>query len=857
MSRRIMVLLGMSLGLCNFVWGQNHSLGSNQVVVNTQSHWSHWTFVPGTLDIAPSGEVRPAFVPKDHNAVTDIFEHLLRSAGKPESVTILDAIEAGSNEEDIPNLFDGDETTYWEPDPDSPLQDWWFEVDMGRLINATRIGLKFVPEGQGDPFLQFVVLTADNANKGDQIAGIVPTKQVFRTPSDNKSQRLFVVDLDGGELVHMVPGRDFEGDMVRFVQVVVTESNGMRGQEVSEGEYETLTGANRGDVVYRKKVGEGEVEIEPEIYEAIEPQVRGTVRYYRRERPRLAELEVYEVGRNIAQGLIADRKGSAESSHEGSVANLLDGEGTYLTFNLAAFASAGIKFGERFLEFDLGTSYWVDTVQMWYNLFAGGGRLSGASFNIYEIQISDGTPAAGGGLIWTAPEQVRGIGRATETNRFQPMPARFVRVSYPFIDRSVRNEGTKARIREVQLYGEGYHPEVELVSGLIPLGSAKNLVSIEWEADTPPGTSVQIQTRTGNEIAEAYRYHDSGGVEVSAGKYEKLGFFKKGRIDTLQVAGSDWSNWSAPYARSGDPIVSPSPRQYLTLRARLTTTDPMHAAKLHSIRLNFNPPVAKQLQGELDIGVFERLGAPQEVALFVKPIFAPQDLGFDEILVRTPPDMSLEFGALRLGSLAQWASGQAEELADVQVVETRSDSLWLRLDRLVKQGGQVDLIEVRFTTALFSPGVVLQAALGNSSLANSWQQVDPADVTELAQSQGLQILASVQDNNVLGDIEIQPAVVTPNSDGVNDALSIDFTVRRLSGVRPVTVRIYDLSGRLVRRLDTQKPLVAGKYVLDWAAEDQQGRLVPPGIYILRIDIDADSDLGVKQTGVQRLLHVAY
>ena len=62
-------------------------------------------------------------------------------------------------------------------------------------------------------------------------------------------------------------------------------------------------------------------------------------------------------------------------------------------------------------------------------------------------------------------------------------------------------------------------------------------MSIEWEADTPPGTSVQIQTRTGNEVSEAYRYYDSGGVEVSEGKYAKLGFFKKGRIDTLQVAG--------------------------------------------------------------------------------------------------------------------------------------------------------------------------------------------------------------------------------------------------------------------------------------------------------------------------------
>ena len=57
----------------------------------------------------------------------------------------------------------------------------------------------------------------------------------------------------------------------------------------------------------------------------------------------------------------------------------------------------------------------------------------------------------------------------------------------------------------------------------------------------PRARPLQIQTRTGNEVAEAYRYYDSGGVEVAAGKYEKLGFFKKGRIDTLQVAGSDWS----------------------------------------------------------------------------------------------------------------------------------------------------------------------------------------------------------------------------------------------------------------------------------------------------------------------------
>ncbi len=854
MSGKCVLALGLGLGLWGLAKAQNHALRSDHVVVNSQRHWSNWAFVEGTLHISASGQIAPAFVPKDHNAVTDIVQHLQRRA---DNATILDAIEAGSNKAAVANLFDGDATTYWQPDPDSPLRDWWIQVDMGRLINATRVGLQFVPAGQGDPFLQFAVLTADNADQGNKIAGKVPMHLVYRTPSDNKNQRAFEFDLNRGELINPTPGVDFAGDMVRLVQVVVTESDGARAFEVSAGEYEALASRDQGDVVFYKQVGDGEVEVAAAIYEAIDPPLRGSVRYYRREQPRLAELAVYELGKNISQGMISGRNGSAESSHDGSVGNLVDGEGTYLTFNLKAFQTGNVEFGERFLEFDLGASYWLDTVQLWYNLSVAGGRLAGASFHRYEIQVSDGTPAPGGGRLWAVPAQIRGLGTAYEVTTFQPTPARFMRLAYPFASSESGREGNKARPREVQIYGAGHHPEVELKSGLIPLQGAKNLVSIEWEADTPPGTAVQIQTRTGNEVAEAYRYYDSGGVEVSEGKYAKLGFFKKGRIDTLQVAGSDWSNWSAPYVRSGDPVASPSPRQYLTLRARLTTTDPMHAASLRSIRLNFNPPVAKQLQGELDVGVFEHLGVPQAVSLFVKPIFAAQDLGFDEILVRTPPDMSLEFGALRLGRLAQWESGQAAELAAVQVVETRPDSLWLRLDRVVKQGGGVDLIEVRFTTALFSPGVVLQAALGNSALANSWQQVDPADVTPLAQSQGLQILASVQDDKVLGDLGIQPAVVTPNGDGVNDVLTVDFTVRRLSGERPVKVRIYDLGGRLVRRLDTQKSLVAGQYALAWATDDEQGQRVPPGIYILRIDVDADSDRDVRQTGVQRLLHVAY
>ena len=147
--------------------------------------------------------------------------------------------------------------------------------------------------------------------------------------------------------------------------------------------------------------------------------------------------------------------------------------------------------------------------------------------------------------------------------------------------------------------------------------------------------------------------------------------------------------------------------------------------------------------------------------------------------------------------------------------------------------------------------------MGNSTLENSWQQIDPADVTDRAESQGLQILASVTDNKVLSDVTVLPPIVTPNGDGINDVTTFDFTVRRLSGAQPVDVQVFDLSGLLVRTLSVQRSTVAGTYSVEWLADDDRGQVVPPGIYILRIDVETDSNSDVKQTGVQRLLYVAY
>ena len=94
--------------------------------------------------------------------------------------------------------------------------------------------LKFPEEEIGDPFLQFAVLTSD----GDEgIKGVLGFKQVFRTQKNNKNQRIFAIDL---EPTRVDREGDFSGDMIRYIQVIITESDTSRAERVDETLYDSL-----------------------------------------------------------------------------------------------------------------------------------------------------------------------------------------------------------------------------------------------------------------------------------------------------------------------------------------------------------------------------------------------------------------------------------------------------------------------------------------------------------------------------------------------------------------------------------------------------------------------------------------
>ena len=145
------------------VWAQNagHRVRDDQVVINSRSHWQNWTFPPGTLVISPEGAVQAQRIEKNTNAALDIVDYLRfnppPSLGNkdPETITLADAIEGRSNVADVAKVFDGDMTTYWEPaspsdEVDLALQ-WWFIVDLGRLVFAKKLVVRFVEEGSRRP----------------------------------------------------------------------------------------------------------------------------------------------------------------------------------------------------------------------------------------------------------------------------------------------------------------------------------------------------------------------------------------------------------------------------------------------------------------------------------------------------------------------------------------------------------------------------------------------------------------------------------------------------------------------------------------------------------------------------------
>jgi hypothetical protein len=857
---------------------QGHTIGSNVVTIEGADQFAVWTTPYKTVVLSEDG-VRPNELRREANAMLTITDFLrarppeeIRGKAK-EDIELLDAIEGGSNREGVVNVFDGRMDTYWEPDPPTSgatqniAAEWWFTVDLGRLVIADRVVVRFAEDG--DPFRLFDVLTSDGQKPTAAPAGAtLDFAHVIQTLEPNSSQRLFEVDLTNA-------GQESREQAIRFVQVVVNSSALGRGKEVADREaYDALDPEVQGLIEFTKLLGEGasqrEFAVTEDIYNQLADFRRGPIRYYRRELPRLAELEVWGGADEIVGGAFL-RGGSVQTKLAINPDLLIDGNVESKISVKTHVVDVGGPLGT--LLFDLGSTYWVNAQRMVSN-FRGNEHT--VSFPNYALDFSDGSREPDGSLKWhraASVEQVE-VGERSicgacfvptqmhvDRLEFDLVKARFFNLEWEATNQ-LSGHGNFVNLAEMQLFGTGFQPEVWLESDPIRLPGSQNLTEIEWEADMPPGTKVVMQTKTGNVLLPDTLYYKDDGTllgrgEAGSKKYYGRAFKKsQGEKVVIFEEGPEWSDLSELYEdQTGTAITSPAPRGILKIRATLISDSPDVAATLKSIKLNFSDPVARRLLGEVTPTRVEALGVEQSFSIFVGVDTLEQ--GFNEILLRAPSGMVIGEDETMSGKVRLFtgpASLDELEPSEGVTVIGFGDSLHVSFPLL---DADVEVVRLDFPAILYSAGGQLEASLRNSDQV-FWQRVDVGDALREVTSNALLVVAQPESKELFQGLSISPRVATPNGDGVNDELVAEFTVVLLGDNETVEMEIFDLSGHLVRQLTQNRVVSAGRYRMVWDGMDDNDRLVPPGLYTMRLGVAADTDgAGLAKSNLLQTVAVTY
>ncbi|MEE3259594.1 MAG: gliding motility-associated C-terminal domain-containing protein [Candidatus Latescibacterota bacterium] len=552
----------------------------------------------------------------------------------------------------------------------------------------------------------------------------------------------------------------------------------------------------------------------------------------------LVGVEVEAIGDNIALDLLAkggglelivDIDGFGNAASFANVLPLADGRFSLWSENRRINRSVNVISR---MTLDLGAVFWVDLVRIVADFLSRPGQFR-FNFDTYEVLTSDGSLAPNGTRIW----QKQFAGKATQANRrlgianhhFASIKTRYVRIEWVFWDAACAAACVGCGIvppcqfwggtRELQVFGAGFPSRVVLDSPLIDLGGDQQVQTIRWGGDAPLGTQVEVQSRTGNELQLEITYRDKNGKEVTERKYDKLIPSFKGRIDTAFSAGGDWSPWSKKYLVPGDAFQSPSPRRYMELEVALASEQPASGAALDWLEIEFDDPLAQEVLGEI-FPVEVQPGERTEFAYFIRPRQVV-GTGFDRLVVEA--SASVEFAGVFVGG-------------EVLAAEAESTEAGFAVT-LAEPIRRSELVELRFAGTVFVDATRFDAFIADSSAdALARQRVDAGDANAEVESSTTAVRLPVG-QRLLANVSMGPRVFSPNGDGINDALWVEFDLVNVLVPRRVGLRIYDLTGRLV--WVGEEAGQAGSRALVWDGCGAGGVRVVPGIYVAELRIDGD------------------
>ena len=392
-------------------------------------------------------------------------------------------------------------------------------------------------------------------------------------------------------------------------------------------------------------------------------------------------------------------------------------------------------------------------------------------------------------------------------------------------------------IDELEVYGAGYMGEGVYFSDLIDLGSRATLGPVRWVEEfvgEPEFSDLRVRVRTGDDGTPlVFRRRAPDPLDSTRAVLAEITPEEYWSLESIDRAGvvediESWSPWKS--VDRGGLVTAPTARRWVQFQLEFT-------GRIFDARLvddltfpYLRPPIADTLRAE----VYPRLSPVEEPASFryaVRLGRAGPALGFDQLEVDTTVPME-RVREVRLNG----------EPVEAEVLFSRNDAFRIGLPLI---SGAGDVLEFTFDLPVFRFGTTFSGRAINSRYPSVPQRLEggnaadfgPGDYDELS---GLFVaIPEEQIGDLVGQIALSTRVVTPNGDGVNDGLLLQFNLLQLTDRAPVRFDLFDLSGRRVAHADLGLHGL-GPAEYRWDGRGADGRPVAPGTYMWRLRIDADA-----------------